>query len=716
MSKKKKQIYLNLSIMNIIFINTSSVSSCLKTAAAAFLIIAILTSLCFSQDRAKINAEKVTQKNGVITASGNARAELGTRVVTADTITYDTFKEIITAEGNAVVTEPEGSIKANHAIINTATGESSFDRTSGWYYVEDVENPGLKTKVFFWADSITKKGETVLAHKGIISTCDLPLPQLHYHFAFETAEIYPEDEIIINKAKLKLKNTTIFKYNKLRLPLDDKRGLLGRRQKLFPTIGHNTTDGWYIKNELEYELFKNPLFIQTDWYQKTGIGYGFKYPFQFDNGKIWGEIKGYNLSPSSSATVTEDISENQQVRTIGRKEFSGTVNYRFDNGMTVNLTKGFYQYAYVQNPAVKVNATNFSITQTTPGEAYSYIYSKIDLNSYKNESHKADYGIRVSDNWKLRTGVYHSTISNPLTQPQRLTNFYTDAEYSDLYLGGLLSYRHSTNKNVYFMNKEPEASLYSKNLYYNDVPLKAEVTAGRYTEYPSGLSMSRASFYLGVEPYTLDLTSSTKWDFTGGIKQSFLDDTSAKYTLKTETGLTQDFGSAASLGAKWYFQDSKGFSPFLDDYQASYNILTAKAEIAPSDKFKLNIIGGYDYIAKSPTSLIGVLDIKPAERVNWMLGSNYNMDKHNFTSFTSDLSVDLGNGYKFEDWAVYNASTHRLTYHDIGISKDSHDFYTKLIYRSQQKEILFQFYLKAFPENDIYVRPTPERIIVQRRY
>ena len=661
-------------------------------------------------DKVKITADKVSYEQGFAKAEGNAIIYYKDATVKADKITYTYSGKTLLAEGNIEIKEKNSTLYAEKGTYNLESEEAQLIKAKG--SVSDIEQNGNQTDaaVYFWGDNITKDSKSIKINNGIFTTCDYPRPELHYHISCETAEIIPNDKIIAKKNRLKLKEKTLLTYNRLQFSLKKGR----KQQQLFPTIGTNSNDGWYFKKEFLFELFGHTGEGRLDWFQKTGIAGGIDYPYSFDNGKGWGRLTWYNLSPSSNALVKETLSNDMVVRTIGKKEFLNTTHYNFTKNFYGGFSLGSYDYTYPKMGSSKWSSDNFYFGQRDKNQVYHYSQNTTNYNSYSYNTKKLDYSHKIGDNLIFHTGGYTAGYAGNSPSNNSVWRYYADLDYSNDYLDAMLAYKKTTHESIYYLDKLPELSFSTKKLELFNIPLKAVVSAGQYAENPTGLNMARGNIYLGIEPSYYEIGNNGKFNIAGGVKQTFCDDGSGQYIISGETGLYQKLNSFTAIKANYYYQQPHGYSPFIDDFVPTYSLLNAGVEFS-SDKWKLSVMGGYDYYFDTKMSMIGVLEMKPSDKFNWTLATNYNIDNHNIPSVTSQMNWNMGNGVKLEHWALYDTINSRFTYQDIGISKETHDFFGKIVYKSQQKELWLQFFLKAFPEQPAYINPTHERPVVKYR-
>lgn len=677
-----------------------------------FTIILSHSSTFAEQKNVKIKADSVKYGNNYAIAKGNAVIKHGDTTIKGDQITYNIETGDIEAIGNAHIIDPTGELTADSLTYNMHTENSSLISPEGWYAVDNNKNE--KEKIYFYAATAEKKDGKILLGEGSLTTCELPRNSTHYSLTFKNAEMYPSNKIVLHHSKFKYKRKNLIGYGELNLSL--KKGDNPFRRSLLPTIGHNNYDGWYIKNKIDLNLLGSTMTLMPDWYEKTGFGTGLSYPYTFFDGRLWGKVNWYNLQPSSNAKLREDLSNRQINTPIGRQELNTTINYALTKTLTIGAASGYFEYLYPNAPAVKTHSHFFHITNSGSKEFYRFKRQNINYNSFQFSSNALDYGYRFSDNWVGKIGFFSQDTKSLNGFKGNYARYYAELEYSNPYLNAILGYEKASQSSMYTLNREPELSFYTKQLSIFDIPVTASCTIGHYNEQPTDITVNRATLSLDTDRISYALTKNTTFTFDTHYRQIFCDNGSSKYDFGLNSGFRYDIGDCAAIKADYYRKLTKGRSPLLEDFTPEYNILNAGIEFFSTDKYRLSFLGGYDYLAQSKTSLLCVAELNPSSKFKWVLSGSYNMNIHEMNSLTSEIHLDLGNGYNIENWALYDVQNHKFTYQDIGITKESHDFFTKFIYRSKQKEFLIQFHLKAFPDDVILVTPNVDRTIVRRQY
>lgn len=659
--------------------------------------------------KAKISADEIRYEKSRATAYGNAVVHYKGAVIKADQIIYDEFNRTITLYGNVDLTKDGSNLKADYGVYGMDTGRSELYNASG--YTDEVDKDGKKIdgKVYFWGDKIVRDEKETKIKNAVLTTCDNPRPDLHYHIQSENAVIIPGKKVIAYNSKLKINNRTLIKYKRLEFRLGK------RQQGLIPTIGNNTNDGWYVKKNIPFTLFGFDGTANIDLYQKTGVGFGVKYPYSLFNGKAYGYLDYYNLSPSKTALITENLTDDQRNRTIGRKELKNNIRYEIGNGYYTGLDIGMYDHQYPGEKSSNWKNYNFYFGRNTKKQNLYIAQTCTDYNTYTYQTRKLEFAQRIGQGWTARIGGFNSGYAGNVDSTKEIWRYYTELNYENAFTDMTLSYIRSTNNEVYHLDKVPEFNMISKNLYLGDIPIRAAFTVGDYREEPAGLNMGREKIYIGIDPVSIKVGESGDLNLVGGYHQLFCGDGSSKYAFSAQANYTHELNKNLRVKANYYFQNPKGYSPFVDDYIPSYSMLMAGAEIHNEDYWKLSVYGGYDYMYDTKTSIITTLSMKPNEKMNWIIGSSYNPTEHSFSNFSSELKLDLGHGLSVENWMLYDTINDKLTYMNIGISKETHDFVTKLLYRNQQKEFWLQFYLKAFPEEPCYITPNPMDVISPRK-
>lgn len=658
-----------------------------------------------ANQKANISAEQITYKNQKAMASGNATVIYRDAVIKADTIIYDELNRTITASGNVDVTQKNSNLKGDYGTYNLDDGSAELINAYGSTDEVIQNDKKIQGKIYFWGEKITRDEKSTKIKNAVITTCDCPRPEIHYHITSEETEIIPGDKIIAYKSKLKFKEKTFLNYNRLELSLDKKK------QSLIPTIGRNENDGWYLKKDLDFKLFNNPGIAHIDLYEKTGIGFGIKYPYSLLGGKIFGYLDYYDHTPASTAVITENLTNDQREMTIGEKELRNDLRYEIGNGYYAGFNLGSYDYQYPGELSSSWNNYYFYFGRSTENQSILLSQATTDYNTYTYQSKSLEFAQKLGEGWTWRVGGYNSGYAGSIDTNDSIWRYYTNLNYSNDFSEANLTYLRTNTSELYHLDKIPEINFMTKNLNIAGLPIKAAVSAGSYREEPSGLALNRGKFYIGLEPVSVAVGNYGKLDIGGGFQQTLCDDGSGRYVFSGETAYKHKITDNINLSLNYLFQSPKGHSPFIDDYVPSYSLFTVGAEIFNGDSWKFSISGGYDYLYDVRTSIITTLKLKPSEKFDWTLSAHYNANTHELPNLTSQLKVDLGNGFSIENWTLYDNINDRFTYLNIGITKETHDFVTKLLYRNQQKELWLQFYLKAFPEEPEIILPSPNHII-----
>lgn len=688
------------------FYSVLSISFILTVLFAAAGMFPVAAQQPKPEEKVLIDAQTLQYRGAEAVAEGEAVLTYTEGIVKADRIVYNETSGSVEAEGNVHISRPGEDFFADRATYNIFTDEGHMENGKGSSENIEQNDQKIQGRLYFWGDVITKDSKSIKIKNAVITTCDVPRPKYHYHIETDNAEIIPGDKLIANKVRLKIKNRQLFYYPRLVMGLDGKT----QQQQLIPRIGSNSNDGWYVKEKVPFQLFGYPGKASLDWYENTGVGTGLDYSYMFNNQRGHGGFHWYNLSPSANAWVRDEFSNNPISQPIGKKEFGTNIHYNFDNSYYAGGAYSSDELAYPKTVGSNTKSSSIYVGRSTETQSFLLQQTQSDYNVYSYITRRADYARKLGDRFKFRFRGYQSENTGDTFSNKDLWRYNGELTYEGNSLDSVLTFTSSSSNFVYSFDRIPELNVYSKNLSLWSIPLQAIASVGNYEEHPTALKMARSAFYLGTEPIVIDLGEKSQLNIAAGYEQIYNEDKSARYVLNGITGISHRLSENMAVKANYYYQKPYGYSPFLNDYRESYNMAAGGLEFFNEDHWKFSLLSGYDFQYGNSHNLIGSMAMKATDKMWFKLGSGYNTDVGGFQSLNGQISLDLGEGLGIEYWCLYDLTTGKSTYQDIALSKETHDFFTKLIYRRLQKELWLQFELKAFPGEEYHVGPSKQRI------
>ncbi|MHC9542499.1 MAG: LptA/OstA family protein [Vulcanimicrobiota bacterium] len=662
-------------------------------------------------DDAQIRAQRIKYDKNKVQAWGDVHILHKGATLQADQIDYDEETKIVKAEGNVRITQAGETVFGESLIYHTDAERAIL--WNGYGSTSRMEMSGKKMtgRLYFWGTKIIKEKEYIKIEKGHFTTCDLPKGAQHYNFAVKEAVIYPEDRLVAKHVGVYLHNKLMMNRPLVVLSLKKK----DEKQNLFPSLGYSEMDGYYLKEKLPLQMKKEDTgSVALDVYQKTGIGAGLDYSHQIGQSGRY-NMHWYQLSPRYDAVMQNDLSKTVSTQRVGKQEFSNFLNYAFPGNLNVGFGYSTYKYAYPQTGDVSWNNNNFYISKG--GQKYNYIYSQgsTTYQNFTNTNKNLDYYYRLNNNMRFHMGSFVTTYQGSNFSTRSLWQFNSDIFAQGDYLDTMLSYKNTKGDSVFFFDKLPELTFISKKFSLFDVPFNAALSMGQYHEEPTHVNMGRSNFQISTKNLTWPVGEKGRFDLGCGFRQMNYEDKGAKYVVTTGAGFYQDLGF---IGAhfNYFYQRPEGYSPFLTDFVGKYNLVTGGIDLFNKKKYSLSFFTGYDFNTNSYHNMIGRLSLRPTKYTHFDFGSSCDMQTGRLTSVNSQIKLNLGDGLSLDHWIFYDITHQKYTYMDYCLTKETHDFFSRLVYRSEQREFWVQFALKTFPYESVPIGAGPEKLIMPNKF
>lgn|GEM_PF-1715545 len=662
-------------------------------------------------DDAQIRAQKIKYEKNKVQAWGDVHILHKGATLQADQIDYDEETKMVKAEGNVRMTQGGETIFGESLLYHTDAERAIL--WNGYGSTSRMEMSGKKMtgRLYFWGTKIIREKDFIKIEKGHFTTCDLPKEQQHYHFAVKEAVIYPEDRLVAKHVGVYLHNRLLQNRPLVILSLKKK----DEQQNLFPSFGYSEMDGYYMKEKLPLQLKKQDSgAVAVDVYQKTGVGAGLDYSYQIADAGRW-NMHWYQLSPNYSSMMKSDLQKAVSEGRIGKQEFANSLNYSLPGNLNVGFGYSTYKYAYPQTGDISWNNNNFYISKAAP--KYNYIFSQASTTyqNFTNSSRNFDYYYRFNNNLRFHMGSFVTTYQGSNFSTRSLWQYNSDIFAQGEFLDTMLSYKNTKGDSVFFFDKLPELTFISKKFSLFDVPFNAALSMGQYHEEPTHVNMGRTNFQISTKNLSWPVGEKGRFDLGCGFRQMNYADKGAKYVVTTGGGYYQDFGF---MGAhfNYFYQRPEGYSPFLSDFVGSYNLMTGGLDLFHKEKYGISFFTGYDFNTNKYHNMIARLTLKPTKYTSFDIGSSYDMQTGHASNVNSQIRLNLGDGLSIDHWIFYDITHQKYTYQDYSITKETHDFFSRLVYRSEQREFWIQFALKTFPYESVPIGAGPEKLIMPNKF
>lgn len=338
--------------------------------------------------------------------------------LTADKASLNDTTGDVLAEGNVVVVQEDKKMETQKLTGNTKQGDffipgtfhltdplSNLTGEKGQYnYLKhDGQMAAFQGKVernYVKGQSIVFQPTQYTVYDGYFTRCPAPIPD--YRIAADSIEIYPGDRIVAHNAKIMFKDTVIYSQKEYVTSLKENS------QSPLPTIGYNSTVGFFIQQYLAVPIDRNTT-AYTDLGYYTKSGFKPDYGIRYSQSQYTFDLRAGNYRDSNDNWIKKEpeLEFSYGSHRIGKLP----VTYTFDAvyGKWVDNSKTSYHQAYslyFSHDLIKLSPTlSLSLGTGISKTLESYDHSVVD--SYR-------YDGTLSKQWndKLSTWVGYHYIQN----------------------------------------------------------------------------------------------------------------------------------------------------------------------------------------------------------------------------------------------------------------------------------------------------------------
>ncbi len=703
----------------------------------------------FAQEKVSVQADGrlvFAVDSGDVYAEGNVRLVYEDIELRADRARYDSEEKKAYLTGAVEMNQNGQVVQAQSVVYDFTTQSSQLDQAD-----LQVTGKGMHGFAFVSGGKITSTAQVMHIEDGTVTTCDLEQP--HYHLRSKSIDIYPDEKIVVRNVVYYEGKIPLFYWPYLVIPIAKTGdGAGGVNTFEFPRVGHNDSDGWYVKTAYNYYRSRESYGkVRLDWMQKKGWGKGVEHTYQDDeNG--YGELSLYHLGRSDWG---------QSVSTDWIQQLEWGQGWKLDSDLS-----------YVNWDLLSGKASDlFAEVDLSQQTRVSGLTAQLDANSSTYADGTLDQDIlgRVGytrswdQRWKVRLGA----------DLRRLADSYADAEVVQYhgyvgevvltergYQAGVTLEREinpdlltSTVSSVDWTTASDTPRLFwrSRNWRWFDGWLPMLFTAAysnHSEEYPNGSSRSGDVYTVsgGVNNKVWNLTPKTRLSYTGTVRQDWYNGLSERpggegllaEELSPQSRLA--LLSRVSLRYQPYrpvtvtlgYNDNwlQGESPFLRDeievqekvtgridyrrqsvsaslftgydfHSQEYDDLIGRVGYHPSEDLNFDLQADYDLQEQALDSVYVLASAKPLTGWELQVGTSYNAQLEQWDRFDARTTAKLPWGLSVQHLISYNGATDSLLYNDIAVTKDLHCREVTLRYDTVDEEIWLEFGLKAFPRTKL---------------
>ncbi len=256
--------------------------------AITLLMLCALAQPAWAAERAWITTDgTMAYSDEAWVAVGGVRLVQGELEVTADQMRYEVEDGRIDFIGNVHVTRADGQVSASAFTYDVHSASGQITDALAQIEVEEYDGP-----LYIMGDEIQFDSGKTQVTDARLTTCTPP-QDAGYYLISRRMDIFPGERVVIRSVRFVESGMTLFYWPYLSIPLDPNRGT-GIN---FPEIGHNPTDGWYIKTRYGYDgPGEGHGEVALDVMQHRGVGTGVHHVYR-DQGESEGSVTVYQLRP-----------------------------------------------------------------------------------------------------------------------------------------------------------------------------------------------------------------------------------------------------------------------------------------------------------------------------------------------------------------------------------------------------------------------------------
>ena len=426
---------------------------------------------------------------------------------------------------------------------------------------------------------------------------------------------------------------------------------LKQNPNLVPRFGQSAAEGFFVKSSYAYMGTSSAAgYLLLDLMSKKGVGLGTRNTYQLANGG--GDVELYRLSDevTHQSTLTGRLNHRQQF---------GDVQLQLSS----NLRDNFYVYA----PTSKSLNNQLTLTRNLGTTNTSLTVSQ-GLDDVLVQTRRLNGNLvhrQVFDNEMVLDSsfAYTSFGGTGISTTARLQSQAAVSRKEDKFDWTLLAQKLNDLSAETFVGggrfagieKLPEVSLVTdstrlgKTLPFG-LPAQLKVAFGQYDELPANTNLGRAYVELSTPVTRRNLTS--LWALSAGasIRQFFYSDNTAQYSADANATLTRKLGQCSTFNLFYRLQNPRGFTPFRFDSIAKYNNLNASIDIKETERFKLNILTGYNFSQKSfPWQDATLrLSIQPTKNLLFYTSTGYDLNRKQWRAIVNQVRIRSGDKFRFD--------------------------------------------------------------------
>ncbi|MDR5696922.1 MAG: hypothetical protein QN135_04315 [Armatimonadota bacterium] len=670
----------------------------LAMLVAALLATPLLGAYAQEEIPVQVRAEYVRydEARGLVYARGGVVITYQDVILRADEVLLDLNELELVARGNVVLEESGQVVTAEQLTYNFRTRFGSMDAAETRW-----RDPLVLDPIHIRAGRIEGNiNQRICITNAEVSTCDLDDPQTPYKITADHVELIPQDKLVLRGASLHLFGWKVFTLPVIVIFLREPR-----QQRVFPVVGYNEAEGWFVKMTTTYFVNDSHYgFIYTDWMERIGFGAGVEHIWRYAEGD--GNYFLY-LLPNRQTGGTDHRARLQHRHNFGGGFAAGIfLDYfqrNFGGGRSASAFFGSLDAVY----ADAVQTANLFVS-----------YGADDFGTEPNEAFAArlTYDRQILPGLRGRIDVPYSQLRIPDSPADQESTPRLDLVYFGPGYTLRLTAEHRfdldgpayAGDNFYSLSRLPEIvySPFAQPLRLGDVSLLAQFNAGLGLFQEHNVPLTGGA--LGtVSAVRLDgqvivagthrIADRTTTDVRLNGRLSYYSTGDLRGIFGGTVGVSHGFTDSLTARLTYNYQDNFGRTPFLFDrdvtrlhnvqFGLSYREATLAAELT----------GGYNFLAGRADAL--TLRVEWLPQPNWIVNFASSVDPNTWTvgSVEGSLRARLSEQWEVAYRAIYVPTTGTLLHDFVQATYYQDCWAASLTYLGSRQELWLEVWLTAFP-------------------
>lgn len=538
-------------------------------------LMAYSATACRAENRARLKADKINYnyEHQLVTAEGNAVVSYRDMSIRADIIYLSVDESQMEAIGNLKITRGEEQYSGERLTYNLKEDHGIIEPLN-----LEIKNSNHGV-LLGEGRQVEIKGNTTIIRRGTLTSCDLDHP--HYHLKAAEIEFVPDVKLILRHVYYCEGFMPVFYWPYLYISLKENDSNL-----MTPVVGHDSQKGWFLL--LGYKYFHDKLgdgILHLDLYELYGYGYGITHTIA-DTEKTKIQTEYYRLENQNTGLGEDKFGVQFEKQLVNQTNHSwkvkGLLNWMEEYTVLNNLEDNHYiQY----NSEHKINNFQLNYYLEYKGLAdqyyrdqlgqthyydkrYLYIRPTITWSPFKDS--RLTIGGHWSDNYFPTPDDHTENYNLNLRYDQKIANHPMDLSYTrNTYESATLNIRTpATFKLGWFEKVKWDSQLYhyvpyleptGTQEYLNGTRFRFNIDAQSAALYQRGGFSLALSWWIKERQYWTSKGDGEQFAFSTPIiaRQVFFEKKKDNVVLESLVG---------EFGAGWVEVDEKlpGFTSVVD--------------------------------------------------------------------------------------------------------------------------------------------------------